>query len=512
MAPTSIVDPDRILDPALRATVLQVTVPEGLRLGADAGGSVLVVGEKEVALNELVDEVERLAAGLIAQGFEPGSRVGIWLPNSAELLRWAYAVMFAGGSAVLLSPRSPEVEIRRIIAAADLRWVIGGLDDGAHLLTPPTAQVRFGRAGPGVELPTVKPDQEAICLTTSGSTGAPKLAAHAHRSFPAQTISVQVACGGPADETVLFPLPMCHVALLGNVHAFLSQGRRWVGLPQFDAAEVVRIAREENVDWVIGTPTMWELIMSRTALPDPSLRFRRVNYGGAPMTADRAAALGAAFGCEVGHTYGSTETGGYSVFLGPDLVESKAGSVGRLLPPYDGLSVRSLESDHELGTDEVGEICLRGPAVTLGYVNQPEETAQTLRDGWCHTGDLGRMDPDGVLWVTGRIKEQISRGGLKIGAREVELVIEGVGGVTAAKVFGVPDPVLGERVVAVVEAPDGTVHPAAIRDAVSAALADYKVPERVLIVSELPRTAMAKIDKVATVALFEQGGTTGGTP
>lgn len=492
--------PERVLDPAHHAAALAVAVPDALRHGADAGGRIKVVGEpEEITTAQLVQDVERLAAGLVDAGLQPGERVGVWLPSSTELLRWAYAVMFAGGSTVFLSTRSPLAEILGHARRAGARWVIGHEASGEEVQKPGEARRRFGSPAAGTTLPQVQPDWEAGCFTTSGSTGVAKLATHAHRAFSSQIISIQIACGGPADETVLFPLPMTHVAFLGNVHAFLAQGRRFVALPEFDATKVINLLRDERATWLIGTPAIWELLMRRATLPDPTLSMRRVNYGGGPMTPDRARALGEAFRAEVGHTYGSTETGGYSVFLGPDLAVEKAGSCGRLLPPYTGLSMRDPATGEEVATGEVGEICLQGPSITTGYIGMPDETAGLLAGGWCHTGDLGRTDADGISWVTGRIKDQINRGGLKIGAREVEEVLEAMPGITGAKVVGLPDPVLGERVAAVVE---GDVTEAAVRAFVAERLADYKVPETVLSVAELPRNAMAKPDRPAIVALL----------
>lgn len=489
MTPSSY-DPSRVLEPEVIRDLFSRSVPETLHAAADTGASLLITGDREYPLAELIERIEARAAGLVAAGFAPGQRLGVWLPNGVDLVVWAYAAIFAGGSTVFIPPRAPIAEAEAFGRAGSVRWVVGHAAAGDELLTVDAAERRFTGGAP---LPDCVPEQEAACFTTSGSTGTPKLTALSHRSWAAQVVNGQAASGGTADEAVLHILPMCHSAFLPNVHANLVQGRRVVHVPEFDARAVLQIAAEERTAYVSCAPTMLGLMLQRGDWPNPSLRFRRISYGAAPMPAQWAAEITGHFGCpEVVHGYGLTEAGGWATVQDPRTAAEHNGSVGSLMPGHEALTILRLDgTTAEPGED--GEVCLRGPGQMLSYVGLPEETAEVLRGGWVHTGDLGRLDSDGHLWITGRIKDQINRGGLKIGAREVEVVIEQLAGVTGVAVVGIPDPVLGERVAAMIEAEE--LDPDAVRRHVAGVLADYKVPSTVAVVRDLPRNNLGKPDK-----------------
>lgn len=492
--------PDRVLDEALLPEILATTIGEALRHGADDGGSFSVIGDQDYPLTKIADESERRAAGLVAAGLQPGERVGVCLPNGIETLLWAYAVIAAGGTTTFLSPRAAEAEVARTAALGSLRWVIGERSDGGLLVSAADAQARFsGRA----ELPAISPTAEAFCFTTSGSTGTPKLAALTHRGVAANVVSAQRVAGGDASETTIFPLPMAHLVFAANLHSYLAQGRRVVLLPEFSAPGLVRALVDYHVDYLVAAPAMYQLMLDRVALPDPGVALRRLSYGASPMPAALAARVGAALGgCEVVHGYGLTECGGWATMLAPERAVRKAGSAGSLLYPYTGMAIRSAEDGSVLPPGETGEICLAGPCLFTRYIGNPEETAAVLTDSWVRTGDLGHLDDDGDLWITGRLKDQINRGGLKIGAREVEAVIEEIPGVTGAGVTGLADPVLAEVVAAVVEAgPD--VSPETVRAHCAEQLSDYKVPSVIAVVAAMPRTSMGKPDKPAIRALLE---------
>jgi acyl-CoA synthetase (AMP-forming)/AMP-acid ligase II len=215
------------------------------------------------------------------------------------------------------------------------------------------------------------------------------------------------------------------------------------------------------------------------------------------MPAHWAAELSGALGCEVAHGYGLTEGGGFVTIQPPQEHSRKPGSVGRAVAPFEPVRVLVPGTDRDCKSGEVGELLIKGPSCTAGYVGDEEETAATLLDGWVRTGDLARVDTDGDVWISGRLKDQINRGGLKIGAREVEAVIETLDGVQGVGVVGVPDPVLEERVAAVIEAEPGAITAEDVQAACAKVLADHKVPERILIVQEMPRTSLGKANKPA---------------
>lgn len=490
-------DPSRVTERAVIDDLLTRTVPETLYAAVDTPATLRVVGDRDHPIGELVERIVRRAEGLVAAGFAPGDRLGVWLPNGAEFVVWAYAAIFAGGSSVFIPARAPLAEARRLGAAGAVRWTVGHSPGDGIMVDDDAERLVRGRA----QLPTTSPGAEAACYTTSGSTGTPKLAALSHRSWAAQVVNGQAASGGTADESVLHLLPMCHSAFLPNVHANLVHGRTVVHLPEFDAREALRVAAENRTAYVSCAPTMLGLMLQRGDWPNPDLRFRRISYGSAPMPAPWASEIKSRFGCaEVVHGYGLTEAGGWAIVQDPHHAAQHDGSVGRLMPGHDALTVL-LPDGSPAGPGEEGELCLRGRGRMLGYVGLPEETAETLRGGWLHTGDLARVDSAGEVWITGRIKDQINRAGLKIGAREVESVIEELPGVTGVAVVAVSDPVLGERVGAMVESE--TVDSARVRAHVAEALADYKVPTSVAIVSEMPRNGLGKPDKPAIRRIVE---------
>lgn len=498
---TSILDPEQLVDPHRLDEVLALTAAEMILLGSDRGGSLVVVGEGETGVRELVDLALTRARGMVAAGLAPGQRVLVILPPSADAVVWAWAVILAGGAVVMVSTRNSDREIRRYAAVAEARWVISSRG-GDGVLASADAHRMFG-APASAELPIPLPDWEVACFATSGSTGPSKLARFSNRIFPAQAISYQHMIGGGPDDVIMFPQPMAHVAFVPQVHFPLLQGRRLIVLPEFTAQTVVDIAAAERATVMGAVPTMWQLILDRTDFESRKIPLRRCTYAAAPMPAPLARRLIDAARCEVVHAYGLTEAGGVMTMLSPEKVVSKAGSAGSLLAPQDGIAILDPATDEAVQAGAVGEICFRGPAATLGYIGQDDATADLWRGDWLHTGDLGHLDHDGDLWITGRLKEQISRGGLKVGAREVELAIEEMPGVIGAGVIGLADPVLGERIGAAVEVGAGGSDPDAIRNFVAERLGDYKRPDVLVIVAELPRNAMGKIDKSALRVLLQ---------
>jgi acyl-CoA synthetase (AMP-forming)/AMP-acid ligase II len=499
---TSLLDPAVLIDPAHRCEVLSLTAAASILLGADRGGELVVVGEGEISVRQMVDQAVSRAEGMVAQGLEPGERIVLSLPSSKDLIVWAWAIILAGGTVVMVSARNTEYEVKRSASIAVAKWVIASkpCDDW---ITPENAERRFHTSSP-VELPVTAPEWEAACFSTSGTTSTAKLARFDNRLFAAQAISCQHLIGGGAEDVIVFPQPLVHVAFAAQVHFPLVQGRNLVVLPEFHAQTVVDVAAAYGASVINAVPTMWRLILDRTDFASQKLKLRRCTYAAAPMPAPLAQTLIETAGCEIVHAYGLTEVGGVVTMLAPDKVVVKAGSAGSLLPPHDEMVMCDPVTGVPVEPGAVGEICVRSPSATLGYAGQTDETRQLLSGGWVHTGDLGYVDCDGDLWISGRLKEQINRGGLKVGAREVEIVIEEISGVTGVGVMGVPDPVLGERVNAVVEADVTKLEPEMVRCFVADRLSDYKVPDRVIVIADLPRNAMGKVDKQAVRRILSE--------
>ena len=359
----------------------------------------------------------------------------------------------------------------------------------------------------------VDPDADAAIMYTSGTTGKPKGAVQTQRNFTnflmqGVYVTMQMAAQAASSPAAAAPLPLATLLTfplfhVGGLQSFLlpytAAGGKIVLMYRWDAGEAVEIVEREAITAVAGVPTtMFELleaakakgatleslggISSGATLVPPEL-VRRIDE----QTSSRAAP---------GNGYGLTETSGAAIAnFGPAYVANPE-SVGKPISPV--IDVRIVVGD---GTDaavgEVGEIWLKGPTIVRGYLGRERETAEAFTDGWFHTGDLGRLDADGNLYVVDRLKDVIIRGGENVYAAEIEAALYEHPDVTEAAIIGVPDERLGENVGAVVRLrPDSTLDGDGIRAHVADRLAAFKVPAHVWIVDEsLPRNASGKVLK-----------------
>ncbi|MFD4694474.1 SDR family NAD(P)-dependent oxidoreductase, partial [Streptomyces sp. NPDC058463] len=472
---------------------------------------------RSVTYADLELRTRRLAGHLAGRRLHPGDRAAILLGNSVETVESYLALTRAGVIGVPLNPRVTEAELTYLLDDSGARAVI---TDPAHAeqlatLLGSRTDLRIlvtGDVGvpPGTdsfeELATTTPssparddlglDDPAWMLYTSGTTGRPKGVLSTQRNC----LWSVAACYAPipalsADDRVLWPLPLFHslshiVCVLG-VTAVGATARIVDG---FAAADVLDALREESSTFLAGVPTMYHQLVRAAKEEDfdaPDLRMCLV--GGAVTTAALRRSFEEAFAAPLLDAYGSTETCG-SITINWPTGARVEGSCGL---PVPGLGVRIV--DPETGLDaaegEEGEVWVRGPSVMLGYHNQPEATAEALRHGWYHTGDLARRDGAGYFTITGRIKELIIRGGENIHPGEVEEVLRSVPGVADVAVVGKPHDVLGEVPVAfLVPGPEG-LDPEALLTACRDRLSYFKVPEELYEIDRIPRTASGKITR-----------------
>jgi acyl-CoA synthetase (AMP-forming)/AMP-acid ligase II len=459
------------------------------------GGRCVVLAEDrqrtEVPTAFLAESAEAVGRGLLRSGWSPGEHVVISAPNSLETLQLIYGAIAAGVIPVLVSPRAPVRELEKWREIVDARAVVanqaGSVRPGAFV------EAALADSGPA-ELPDLRPDDCAACFTTSGSTAGPKLVALSHRSFAYGAINRRHAFASSPEDTQLMLSSMCHVTFIGCVHAALVAGQTLVLLPDFNAKAALSACESEQVTIFSANHTMYELLLREGSGPAPARWLRRIMAGGSVVTAERAAYLTEQFGCEVITGYGSTESGGTATWATPEELLATSGTAGRPLPGITGLRGGGPECARDPAAAQ--EIALAGPQLMLGYRTSAGIDTEDVADGWLRTGDLGFVDGEGLLHVLGKSKGQISRGGLKVSEHEVEQALRGRLGITDAAVLGIPDPVLGERVVAVIEA-DADVSVELVRNALAAELAAYKLPEKIVRVPRLPRTAYFKVDKEA---------------
>jgi acyl-CoA synthetase (AMP-forming)/AMP-acid ligase II len=484
--------PDVLVDAARRA-------PDGVALVTDAGTQTFA---------ELAARVHEVAAG-ISPLTEPGDRVAILAENRAEYVECYYAVPHSGRVLVPLNQRLHPDEWTGSLERAGARVLIGETElldrldahaaRGAGVETivglDGSVDCAYADLGTGVaaaEPPIPRGDDVAWLIGTSGTTGAPKLAMLTHANLMAAVDATLTARPVRADDVFCTPFPLCHVAGY-NVLGLHRTARPVVLMRRFDAARLVELITEHGVTLLSLAPTMIAMVLDDPRTDDRVLAsVRSIGYGASSIPAPVLRAAVDRWNCDLSQGYGMTELSGNAVFLGADEHRRAAAGDLRLLGaagyPAPGVDVRLGQSNDE--------ILVRAPQVMAGYWNEPEASAVALADGWLHTGDVGRIDDDGLLTVVDRTKDFIVTGGENVASREVEAVLHTHAGVADVAVIGLPDARWGERIAAVVVRRPGD--PVTAEELVALArshLAGFKTPRTVEFVDELPRNAAGKLLK-----------------
>jgi acyl-CoA synthetase (AMP-forming)/AMP-acid ligase II len=450
---------------------------------ADATAEAVVeVGGGRLTYRQMWDRAARVAGGLRASGVRPGDRVAIRLPNGVDWVLAFWGAQLAGAVAVPVNTRFTESEARYVIEDSDARHVI-----------EPDAPLPDGTPSATAE---VSVEDAAAIFYTSGTTGFPKGAVTTHANFLSNCESCNrvrpVRTELPPRTLIsvpLFHVTGCNSQLLTATYL----GGTSVVLPQFEVTSFLATIERERVDWVTSVPAIHWLAINHPDFPRVDVSgVRMLSYGGAPIAPELVAKIKKAFPAAwVGNGFGLTETSSLSTFLPHEYAAEHADSVGFPVPVCD---VRLAVLDD---ATSAGELLIRGPHVVRGYWNRPEATAATFVNGWLHTGDLARIDEQGLLYIVDRAKDMINRGGENVYCVEVENALAGAPGVFEAAVVGVPDEVMGEKVGAVVvPAPGVTFDVPAMLDHLRERLADFKVPQYVAVRTEpLPRNPGGKILK-----------------
>jgi long-chain acyl-CoA synthetase len=457
-----------------------------------------------------LDEASARVAGLLHErGLEPGARVGIMMPNVAEVPVVYYGVLRAGGVVVPMNP---------LLKGREVAYYLG--DSGAGLIFAWHAfetEARRGAEQAGAELVVVDAvgfpdllasaspeyrvadtgDQDtAVILYTSGTTGQPKGAELTHGNLISNTevARTDIVQAGP-DDVIFGGLPLFHV--FGQTVALnvaVAAGACLTLLPRFDAGHALRILAGHRVTVFEGVPTMYVALLHQPDRADyDTSSLRMCISGGAALPVEVLRGFEAAFGVPVLEGYGLSETSPIASFNHPGR-ERKPGSIGT---PIRDVRMRVVdEADHEVPQGQVGEIVIHGPNVMKGYWQRPDATAEAVREGWFHTGDLAQVDEDGYFYIVDRKKDLIIRGGYNIYPREIEEVLYEHPAVAEAAVIGLPHPALGEEVGAAVALKPGVaVSPEELRDYVKSQVAAYKYPRHVWLVDVLPKGATGKLQK-----------------
>jgi long-chain acyl-CoA synthetase len=457
-----------------------------------------------------LDEASASVAGILHErGLQPGDRVGIMMPNVAEVPVVYYGILRAGGVVVPMNPLLKSREVAYYLGDSGARLVFawhafaaeasaGAAQAGTELIVVDDAEFPelLAAATPVAEVADRASEDTAVILYTSGTTGQPKGAELTHGNLISNTDVAREDIVQAGPEDVIFGgLPLFHV--FGQTVALnvaVASGACLTLLPRFDAAHALRIIAAHRVTVFMGVPTMYVALLHQPDRADyDTATLRLCISGGAALPVEVLRGFDDAFSCTILEGYGLSETSPVASFNHPGR-ERKPGSIGT---PIRGVQMRVVDnSDHEVPQGDVGEIAILGPNVMKGYWNRPEATADAIRHGWFHTGDLAKADEDGYFYIVDRKKDMIIRGGYNVYPREIEEVLYEHPAVAEAAVIGLPHPALGEEVgAAVVLKPGATASAEELRTYVKGQVAAYKYPRHVWIVDALPKGPTGKIQK-----------------
>ncbi|WP_158970809.1 AMP-binding protein [Chachezhania sediminis] len=449
-------------------------------------GRVLSFADFDAATN-------RLGNALLASGLEPGDRVGVLLPNSMECIVAYYALAKAGLVRVGMNTREtfddhsykltdsqsravihhemPGLPVERSISLSELTAMIdGGSDTPCEVPRELDAPYRMGYTG--------------------GTTGKPKAVTLTERGELAELSAflMDLMPGMAEGDTFLHAAPIAHASGAFFLPA-LVRGVRSMTMTKFDAAEFIALSQSTGATMTFLVPTMLAMVLADPACAGADFKYRRIAYGASPIAESVLRKAEDRFGRIFAQTYGQAESPMVITCLKPE-DHDRIGSCGR---PFTMVEVRVLDDDdREVPVGETGEICCRGPQTMAYYWNRPEATEKAFRNGWLHTGDVGRMDQDGFFYILDRKNDMLISGGYNVYPREVEDVLLEVDGVVEAAVVGLPDEKWGDRVVAVV-AGAGGLNADTVLSHARAQLAGHKAPKAVMIWDELPKSGAGKI-------------------
>ena len=487
------------------------------------GKTAIIDTEATYSWAEEVDRIARLANGLGSLGIEPTHRFGIVSPNTFRYQEALYAGYWSGAVPVPINMRLAPPEIQYILENAECSWLLLGpgfenLADAPELAPWKDHLVFLGPETDAVPWPSAdgliadyeplpphpaREDDIALMLYTGGTTGRSKGVPLTHLNIVSNGMQVGLVMGAAVDDIYLHIPPMFHAAdllatgftLVGSAHCFL---------PVFTPVDVLTAIQDYRVTSCMMAPTMIIMTLGEESFGSFDLSSLRVMlYGSSPMAAEWIKRTMEAFeGADILQGYGLTETSPILTTLDPpehrQAIESGdleiLRSAGR---PVVGVDMKILGPDgNEVSPDDSGEVVVRGPNVSHGYLNRPEETSAAFKDGWFHTGDVGRLDENGYLFVQDRKKDMVITGGENVYTTEVEAALYQHPEVHETAVIGVPDEKFGEALFAViVPVPGSSLDEDAVIEHCRGRIGSYKIPRKMAFVEEMPKSAMGKILK-----------------
>ena len=447
--------------------------------------AILVVGGESLTYEELWERASRVAGGLAGIGIARGDRVAIRLANGIDWVLAFWGVQLAGAVAVPVNTRFTEDEVAYVVGDSGSSFTFL---DGAELPD-----------GDPLIVDDLQPEDLAAIFYTSGTTGFPKGAMTSHLNFTTNAenclrcMLVEPLSG--RELSTLVSVPLFHVTGCNSqlIPTLKRGGRVEILAGALDMDGLFESVGSHGITQLASVPAIYHAVMRHPKFAELDVsRVRYLSYGGAPIAESLVYRIQEGFpNARVGNGFGLTETSSLTSFLPHEDAIEHASSVGFAMPVVD---VAIDEPDPDT---LVGELLVRGPNVVKGYWNKPEATAETFVDGWLRTGDLARIDEDGLIYIVDRKKDMINRGGENVYSIEVENALAGAPGVGEAAAVGVPDDMMGEKVGAVIvpAAGDELDIDEVIRHC-RAQLADFKVPQFIALRDQpLPRNPAGKVIK-----------------
>lgn len=475
---------------------------------------------------EFDQSIARFASALRELGVEKGDHIAFLLGNTPHYLISLYATMRLGATAIPINPIYTADEIAFIIQNSDTKVVIA-LDMLLPLVekaagafpsvltyviceTSPEAGEKIAAlpdrvrekvksftqlitsSSPEVLPVKIEPDDTAVILYTSGTTGRPKGAMLTHENLFSNARDTAEYLGFTASDKVLATLPVFHVfALTVVVNAPLLKGATILLVPRFSPQDVFNIVKDQQATIFAGVPTMYNFLYQfpQANIEDFST-IRLAISGGSSLPVALLHNFEEKFNVRISEGYGLSEASPVTCFNPLDR-DRKPGSIGTSILNVENRVVNELGDDVEVG--EVGELIVRGPNVMKGYYKMPEETAATIRDGWLYTGDLAKVDDEGYFYIVDRKKDLVIVGGYNVYPREVEEVLFAHPGIVEAAVIGLPDANFGEAIHAYVVVKDESLDAQALNSFCAEHLAKYKIPSNFEFLTEIPKNTTGKI-------------------
>jgi len=496
---------------------LTETLEESVRRFADK--EVFITDSTSMTYREFQQRVHNVAYQLKRRfNLEKGDRIGILLVNSVEFAICAYAAAQLGAIGVILNTKLKAKELQYMLENSGARVLVSNPQWWGHIEsvrsaipceaffitgedvpegTFPFSELDSPKA-PAVEKTEVNEHDPIFIMYTSGTTGLPKGAVMTHFNF-VHTILNYVNClEFKETDRTLITIPMFTISgLAAQLATFIYLGASCVLMPQYDKREMLRLVEKKQVTHIMGSPTVYMMALAEEDYQSFDWRsMRRIVYGGSPMPTDVIETLKKWLPQVVlTNAYGLTETTSPTTLLPMGYQLTRKETVGIAVPNGE-CRVVDPQTGKDCSPGEAGELVVRGPFVIPGYWRNEEATRKSFRDGWFHTGDMASMDEEGFIVIQDRIKDMINRGGDKIFSAEVENVLYQHPKILEAAIVGVPDPVYGEAVKAVVVCRNGqSMTDEELLDYLKPRLAKYKLPKYIEFTDQLPRNPGGKVVK-----------------